>query len=479
MARPKHITAFRNGLRYQRAVPRGLRETVGRRNWLHELGDVNNATAAVMARDFDAHYDAVIERLRALPPDMSEHIRAAGGLARLSLILRGQETFDEIIQRDLEGDPAPVQPKAPTNGKALDTKLFNARDLLSGKAARGAINFRRQRKAAKPTLDALNAAVAELIPPENTVKLASLVDRWETVAAPRSPRTAKRMHLYLRRFVETVGEVPPRSVTAAHARQFRDALAKDPRIKKSAAKHIHALSRLFNIGVSEGLVDTNPFQGIKALRPVGRKLSAEKGKKPFSVDQARAILAALETLDLTQERWRDFRHILRLLIYHGPRSGELCVLRPEDIVKVEGIHVMRLHDEADGVTIKTEPSIRDVPIHPACRDFQKYVEDARKQGRPWVFNSLPTWDTGRAGKFQQMASKFLRDTIGITDKKITMHSARHYWIALARAVGMDKITRVSITGHSMGSDDHDGTYGSAPSLKVRYEWLKKIDPTKA
>jgi hypothetical protein len=34
----------------------------------------------------------------------------------------------------------------------------------------------------------------------------------------------------------------------------------------------------------------------------------------------------------------------------------------------------------------------------------------------------------------------------------------------------------SIIGHSLGKDDHDGTYGSMPSLTKRYAWLCKIDP---
>ncbi|NOT70620.1 MAG: hypothetical protein HOP09_04815 [Hyphomicrobium sp.] len=59
------------------------------------------------------------------------------------------------------------------------------------------------------------------------------------------------------------------------------------------------------------------------------------------------------------------------------------------------------------------------------------------------------------------------------------HSSRHYWRYLASEIEMPGSVSRSIQGHSLWKDDHDGTYGSTPSLKKRYEWLCKIDPMKA
>jgi len=474
MAKPKHITAFRGGKRYQRGVPRPLRPIVGRSIWLHDLGDVTNETAAKEAQRIDAYYDGVIARLNELPKEQQAALVAAGGIATYARMVAARAWLTDAAIRTLESDDKPKS----TDG--LPPNLINiprkAQRRLDGEAALTALKLRKERDTQAPQMAELQEVLDSLGPPQSGTRLATLLDKWEQVAAPRSPRTRPRMELYLGRFTEAVAEMPPKAVTRQHAMEYRDWLATQPGIAKSTHKHLNALSRLFTVGVSEGLVDFNPFHGIKALKPQARKLSDDKAVKPFTPNQARAILAALDKLDLDEERWRDFRHVFRLMIYHGCRSGELCNMTPGSVSKTQGIWVLHLHDEVAGTTIKNAASIRDVPLHPACNDLVRYAGSAKKAGKVWLFDSLPNWDTGRAGKFQQMATVFLRDTVGIADKKIVAHSSRHYWRWLANEIEMPGVISRSITGHSLGKDHHDGTYASTPSLKKRYEWLKKIDP---
>ena len=152
-------------------------------------------------------------------------------------------------------------------------------------------------------------------------------------------------------------------------------------------------------------------------------------------------------------------------------------MRPEDIYTDGDIVVLKIHDEAPGATIKNAASVREIPLHPACADLLAHLEEVRGAGNEWVFSSLPNWATGRAGKFHQLATRFLRDRIGIEDKRVTAHSTRHYWRYLANEIEMPGVISRSIIGHSLGKDDHDGTYASTPSLRKRYDWLSKIDPT--
>ncbi len=93
----------------------------------------------------------------------------------------------------------------------------------------------------------------------------------------------------------------------------------------------------------------------------------------------------------------------------------------------------------------------------------------------WLFPELPVKELGRGRWFQDYGSRFLRHTVGITDRRYTMHSFRHLWRTLARECEMPDSVSRAIMGHTLGSGEH-GAYGGAPSVKLRAEWIAKIDP---
>ena len=103
---------------------------------------------------------------------------------------------------------------------------------------------------------------------------------------------------------------------------------------------------------------------------------------------------------------------------------------------------------------------------------------AKHGAESWLFASLPAKKHGRAHWFQDYGSKFLRHKVGITDRRYTMHSFRHLWRTLARECEMPESVSRSIMGHALGRGEH-GAYGSAPSLKLRSQWMAKIDLMKA
>lgn len=443
---PRHLTAYRNGWRYQRAVPTRFQKAVGLRVWQHDLGKISFPDAVKAARRFSAHYDGEIARLHGMSPQERAVLETSGGLRQAA----GRQWLLDIAIKELETDHPP--------------------DDFSKRMSPAAL--RRMRADALLTAHDLKALPKVSIPPPATASdLPSLVDLWVKMAAPRTKASVRKMRLYLNRFIEATGVLNISQVTSAHARAFRDALG----VSKSADKHLNGVSRLFKVAVSEGIAVSNPFSGVTVLKDPKRKLVDLKPKEKFSVPQAKAILSALDKkLDLANPLWLDFRHIARLMIYHGCRSGELVNVRGIDIVKVQKIWVMRLHDEADDATIKNTSSIREVPIHPACKDFIAYAQT--KEPSQFVFDSMPNWSTGRAGKVHQMQTHFFRKVVCIPDKKITLHCARHYWRWLCEEKDVPALVSRSIEGHTLGKDHHDKTYGSPPSLKKRYAWLKELDP---
>ena len=164
---------------------------------------------------------------------------------------------------------------------------------------------------------------------------------------------------------------------------------------------------------------------------------------------------------------------MRLLAFHGLRSGEACQLRCDDVTVLHGVPVLRIHDLHGSV--KNRASVRDVPIHPGCMEIRHQAQAAAREEGGWLFPSLPVKRLGRGRWFQDYGSRFLRQTVGIIDRRYTMHSFRHLWRTLARECEMPESVSRSIMGHTLGGGEH-GAYGSAPSLKLRAEWMTKINP---
>ena len=282
---------------------------------------------------------------------------------------------------------------------------------------------------------------------------------------PRSTIRRKKVRLCARRFIDLVGPLAARDVTRREALAYRDALEAFPDMKaRNVGDHMGALHVLFAVAVGEDLLESNPFTGVKSRRTV----PYSSRRQGFTGTQVRLIFEAIE------KEPEHFAWVVRLLAYHGMRSGEVCQLRCADVTELHGVPVLRIHDQHG--SLKNRASIRDIPIHSACMSVRDIaLRAAWKSPEEWLFPSLPVKSLGRGRWFQDYASRFLRQTVGILDPRYTMHSFRHLWRTLARECEMPESVSRSIMGHTLGGGEH-GAYGSAPSLKLRAEWIAKIDP---
>jgi integrase len=284
--------------------------------------------------------------------------------------------------------------------------------------------------------------------------------------------------LHLARFAELVGPVEPRDVKRAHAIKYRDAVAANTRLSfRSKKKQIETLNAMFNLALSDGLVDFNPFHGVKIIQKDATKFSDVQVDRTLTGEQVKLIFDGLERFNMPF----DFRWVVWLIAYHGMRSNEAAQLRCEDIVTLHGIPSIRIRDKADGQSLKNLPSVRDIPIHPKCLGIVEYAEKAAKiaaakGAEPWVFQSFPThWKSERRGAwFQTRAVRFLRHQVKIMDRYATMHSFRHTWITKANVLLMPDKISYAITGHKIRG--HHGAYGKLPPVTECLPWLAQIDP---
>ena len=187
--------------------------------------------------------------------------------------------------------------------------------------------------------------------------LLDLVELWERVRAPRSAISKAKTRLCVRRFLELFGDIRSQDVTREHAIAYRDALVS--RLKpENVAGHLTRMHVLFSVAMGEGLIPTNPFHNVRVQKRSG---SVSRRREGFTSEHVKAIFAALE------EENEDFSWVVRLLAYHGMRSGEACQLRCDDVTVLHGVPVLRIHDLYG--SLKNRASVRDIPIHPACKSI--------------------------------------------------------------------------------------------------------------
>jgi len=442
---PRYVVRHHGGFKYVRAIPKDLQPLEGKKVWTEYIGrDANEASTRAL--ELAAEHNRRAKVLRSLPDTDKRLITAKGGFSRCE----ADAYFADHLAATLF--PLTLNKRRGETAKRTIASLMVAHAPIHNVAAR---------LEGKPI---------------SRPRLFDLIDLHIRNKPRLSPKVREREQIYLRRFAHAMGDLAAPDVTRQHVLAFRDHLEAKGYKSPNITQHLAKLNALFNIALSEGVVAANPAYGIKARMQATEKF-ADDESSPFTSAHVRRIFKAMG------KESPDFRWIVKLLAYHGARSGEICQLKCADVTTLHGIPVLRIHDRHG--SIKNRFSMRDVPIHPKCKDIVAYAGKVSKAHGPdsWLFPSLKDSKAGRAHAFQNYGNRFLRQ-IGITDRQPgarqydhTMHSFRHLFSTLCREVEMPDAMKNALKGHALGKGE-GGKYGEGPSLKVRARWIAKVDPLK-
>ena len=332
------------------------------------------------------------------------------------------------------------------------------------------------------------------------VTLSGLVERF--LSDPTREAGAKANHDYevvLRMLGEFVPpHTPARDVTRDHCRQvaallkrmpanaskkpeFRslrpleaaaeaERLVVPPMSPTTANSYISKMSALFKWAAREGFVPQNPAE--KLMLPEGTH--KRDARLPFSSDQLNQILEA----DLYKEprgRWDHRQWVFLLGLFMGLRLNEACTLECADVVVREGVDVVLVQPDEQGVKkLKTRAARRTVPLHPVLTDlgFLDFARQQRDAGHARLFPSLKPDRRGYySDAFQKWFGRHLKK-IGADAPRTTFHSTRHNFRDALREAGVGRDAVLALGGWSAGGIEE--VYGGGLRPATLAEAVAKV-----
>lgn len=326
-----------------------------------------------------------------------------------------------------------------------------------------------------PSADWRPAATVGPVPAR--VTLTQLVDAWATRLKKPKPQTEKRYRGVVKDFIAYLGHEDAEKVTDMDlVRWHRDLVeagqvTHDTFIKTYKA----AIGTIFKYGASAlggKVVSTNPAAGLQ-LEGVKKVINRDK---LFTADEATTILRATLRAEGASRKFAAYNTLAQrwvpwICAYTGARPGEICQLRGQDFVEVDGIKCVALLPDAG--TIKTG-QFRVVPLHPHLLE-QGIWEALTKAGKgPLFYNPALASETPWV-QTVQMLGEWVRDTAGVKDPDLSPnHAWRHWFRTKALTAGIPPQYISAFCGWAPG--DQSQRYGKieVPALKRELDKLPTI-----
>ena len=257
---------------------------------------------------------------------------------------------------------------------------------------------------------------------------------------------------------------------------------KETQTPQNINKRIGKLSVFANWGVRQGLINNNPFSGMKFL------LKKQPNKRqPFNNKDLRIILNPETYFKWTVEFKHPFRKgrviynmpyywIFLCGIFSGMRTNEIAQLRTQDIKKEKNIWFMYV-TESEETKVKTENAIRKVPIHPQLTElgFIDYVGNVKRKKKDRIFWELKQERDGYAGNLSRHYNERFLRAVGVWEKIVkVLYCTRHTFINKLYSEKVDENVIKTLVGHE--KDFTMKHYGGDPFTPERLlEEISKVN----
>jgi integrase len=306
-----------------------------------------------------------------------------------------------------------------------------------------------------------------------------LLDAWSKEKGPTLPRkTLLDFGRAVRRLTEAFPDRDAETLTKRDLVAHKDAMLADGLSGKAVANSLAVVRAIFNSGIANSRLDRldNPASGIT----INQAIDHSAARLPYSDADARVILTVCEAETTPSRRW-----LLPVLIYSGARLSEIAGLRRADVADHGGAVGWVIDIRATSARrLKNLGSARSVPVHKAlsCRfgsggGFTEYVQTIDDPEAPLFPDLQPDTFGSRGGTASKRIGRWLRKATGITDPRLTIHSARHRFADVLRDAGVQTALAYQLTGHAgLGVGARYGRGASLLTLRQAIDLLPSVLP---
>ncbi|MFA4639001.1 site-specific integrase [Xanthomonas perforans] len=219
----------------------------------------------------------------------------------------------------------------------------------------------------------------------------------------------------------------------------------------------------------------NPASGHVSYSQREKRARKKLGFKSYDRAQLQALFAPEALAKLSESaRWASL-----IGLYTGARASEVGQLLIKDVFEEDGIPCIRISDEGEHQKVKTEVSLRTVPLHPELikMGFLGWVDGKRKAGETRLFPAAKaTAVNGQGNWITKAFSRHLADVGKDWEPaKRGFHSLRKTFIQELQGAGVVSELRAQIVGHEL-DDEHHSTYSREFTSREKLDGLSRTSP---
>jgi integrase len=232
--------------------------------------------------------------------------------------------------------------------------------------------------------------------------------------------------------------------------------------------------------------DENPAAGHVIYRKQEKKKRKAFGFKAFTQQEIQRLYAPEALAQLSEgARWGAV-----IGLYTGARVSEVGQLALVDFTTVDGVPCMTITDEGEGQSVKNDPSLRTIPVHPdlISLGLLERVDRLRKQGEKRLFPKIKIGSVNGQGDWLSKAFGRHIEAVGIPKPakgKFGFHSLRKTAIQTMKSSKVPLEWRCAYVGHDLDEEHvetYSGEYGPKDMLiavEVGLHWGLRLVPLRA
>lgn len=219
----------------------------------------------------------------------------------------------------------------------------------------------------------------------------------------------------------------------------------------------------------------NPASGHVSYSQREKRARKKLGFKAYDRAQIQAMFAPEALAKLSESaRWAFL-----LGLYTGARASEVGQLLVRDVFEEDGIPCIRVSDEGEHQKVKTEVSLRTVPLHPELLKMGSlvWVDGKRSAGETRLFPAAKaTAVNGQGNWITKAFSRHLAEVgKGWEPAKRGFHSLRKTFIQELQGAGVVSELRAQIVGHEI-DDEHHSTYSRKFKVQEKLWGVAEYSP---